>query len=163
MNQLLEQINAALDFMSEGLRTEYTLARAGLQYYIDAVNWNQPFLHAVGVFHLATFAAVILSRHREDVLVSILVILFAMAAASSYINDFAGQHWESFSVANYFDKDGMFVTTVLTLPSLFNAALAVVCLFAKAISLMRQVHVLKTKALREQQQKQKEAESRKDQ
>lgn len=45
------------------------------------------------------------------------------------INELAAQHWQSFSKQQYFDSNGLFISTVFSIPILLNCMLMIVSIF----------------------------------
>lgn len=58
---------------------------------------------------------------------------------SESINEYAAENWESFSEKQYFDKNGLFISTVLSIPVLLNCMLMIVSIRFFIISYLIQI------------------------
>lgn len=55
---------------------------------------------------------------------------------SETINELGAEHWQSFSRQQYFDSNGLFISTVFSIPILLNCMLMIVSLNLKDVSLI---------------------------
>jgi hypothetical protein len=77
----------------DALRQAYELYRG----FFEAVDWTEPWLVAV------------LSLHA-------MLLLVALVFIAERLNGLASAHWRAFSTQDYFDKEGVFTTTVFCVP-----------------------------------------------
>ncbi|KAG0256778.1 hypothetical protein DFQ27_005507 [Actinomortierella ambigua] len=92
--------------------------------FINAVNWRQWWIQVVFALHASLFVAIILSRKKPSALQGLLMGTIALAALLEPLNRLGHEHWQNFSDDNYFDKHGVFLTTIWATPLLLNGVLA---------------------------------------
>ncbi|GFR48364.1 hypothetical protein Agub_g10254, partial [Astrephomene gubernaculifera] len=89
-----------------------------LQGFINAINWREPWIIAILVFHGILLLTALTTRKRT----TLQAIMFASAAGTIYVserlNRLGGQHWERFATQNYFDPSGVFMSAVVSGPLL---------------------------------------------
>ncbi|KAI7895703.1 transmembrane protein 18-domain-containing protein [Mucor mucedo] len=131
MDNLVESIKATLteaNMLGFASYTEQTLA------FFHAVDWTQPWIISVIVFHLLCFLISIKLRNNHDALPIYFMILMGMAALTQPLNSLAIQHWSLFSTESYFDTSGLFIVSVYAFPLIFNCSLTLAFILRAVVS-----------------------------
>ena len=74
-----------------------------------------PFPYSCG---LVPLSVQVLTRHNNTVQIGLFVSIMASVYMAERLNTFAAANWESFSTQNYFDKRGVFISTLWSTPLL---------------------------------------------
>eukprot|EP00232_Nephroselmis_pyriformis_P030670 CAMPEP_0182863812 /NCGR_PEP_ID=MMETSP0034_2-20130328/6850_1 /TAXON_ID=156128 /ORGANISM="Nephroselmis pyriformis, Strain CCMP717" /LENGTH=171 /DNA_ID=CAMNT_0024996051 /DNA_START=58 /DNA_END=569 /DNA_ORIENTATION=- len=127
----------------------------GIQAFVAAVDWTEPWILALGVFHLSVFACVFLSRHSGNAQGFIFCALLGMIWAAEHLNSVAADNWEAFSTQNYFDKHGLFLSVIYSGPLMF-ATIAVLVL--SLVNTTRMLIVVKRAELKSRARKRAQEE-----
>ncbi|XP_065898302.1 transmembrane protein 18-like isoform X2 [Dysidea avara] len=133
-------------------------------YFVEAVEWTEPWIIILMVFHLLTFVTIILSWGHFNIQAVILVLLALTCAGSEWINRFAADNYRLFTNTQYFDSSGFFIFVILAVPIIFNCFIIIVSWLHMAWKMMVKVAVLKKKASERRstkQQQRKEAKKTK--
>ena len=145
---LLEKANftgAANDFYSDAMG------------FMHAIDWSERWLLALGAFHAVVWLVVLATRRNQDAQMVLLLTILALVYTAEYVNSYGSRHWESFAGQNYFDKRGVFISVMYSLPMLCAAMFVLLNALRAASSLLIQV---KRKELRAaQRRKAKEAKA----
>ncbi|XP_003388467.1 PREDICTED: transmembrane protein 18-like [Amphimedon queenslandica] len=112
---------------------------------ISKVNWSEPFLIAVIIFHLLCLVCILVCRRRPYLLSAILLILGLVCFAGEYINEWAAANSHQFLSEQYFDSTGVFISLILSIPLLLECFVILICLFVESCSIMQQIAVAKMK------------------
>eukprot|EP00884_Botryococcus_braunii_P020708 jgi/Botrbrau1/7320/Bobra.247_3s0015.1 len=115
------------------------------QAFVAAVDWTEPWLMGVLAFEVLLLAAVLLFRKNEH----FQTVVFLSAACTIYMaqkcNSFLARHWEKFAGQPYFDKDGIFISAVLSGPLVFIMFVQLVNFLVQTSKMLVQ---MKTKELK---------------
>ncbi|XP_002986406.2 transmembrane protein 18 [Selaginella moellendorffii] len=86
--------------------------------FLRAVDWMEPWLLLLIIFHAGLLTVAI--RTRENNNMQMLLFTFGLLSVYSAekINTLLARNWERFSRKPYFDRDGVFVSTVWSGPLL---------------------------------------------
>ncbi|KAI9912919.1 hypothetical protein PsorP6_005167 [Peronosclerospora sorghi] len=136
--------------MERQLRSKYS--HLMIKWY-DAVNWTEPFIAGLLIFHLALYAALWTTRKRLNIQFALFVLIIMLVVGTEPINGWARQNWQQFATQRYFDEHGVFM-------SIFYAGpLLVAGFFQLVLSMKNMVHmvVLVKRAEYRRQLKAKEA------
>jgi|TARA_B110000977_G_scaffold30636_1_gene40317 hypothetical protein len=96
----------------DALRQAYELYRG----FYEAVDWREPFLVAVLSFHVVMLVLTVVTRRSEVAQSAIFITCASAVLLAERLNALAQTHWREFSSQDYFDKDGVFTTTVFCMP-----------------------------------------------
>ena len=89
--------------------------------FVHAVDWTERWLLALCGWHLAWWVAAIALRRSADGQMALLVALLGATYAAERLNSVAHEHWREFAGQDYFDRRGVFVSVVYSLPMLVLA------------------------------------------
>jgi hypothetical protein len=79
------------------------------------------------------------TRHNNTAQIVLFVVLMAAVYLAERLNSLAAAHWERFSTQNYFDKQGVFVSTMWSMPLLLIGVVMLFQSLYNASSLLVQV------------------------
>lgn len=123
------------DPTGQGLSPWQQIKRSVLAF-VYAVRWSEPWLVATLVTLMMTLLLVLLFRRNTNVQCTIFVLLSGVVFGAERLNEFLGKHWQRFATQPYFDKHGVFISTVLTGPLLIIMMVIICNLLAESVSLM---------------------------
>ncbi|KAH8321943.1 hypothetical protein KR067_013260 [Drosophila pandora] len=110
----------------------------GYWTFLLSIDWKDPWLICLVLAHVLTTTTALLSRNNSNFQVFLFLILLVAVYFTESINEYAAQNWSSFSKQQYFDSNGLFISTVFSIPILLNCMLLIVSLlviFIKKISI----------------------------
>ncbi|XP_071388384.1 transmembrane protein 18 isoform X2 [Centroberyx affinis] len=123
--------------------------------FLMSVQWSEPWLIGLLVFHVVCFCLTLLTCRFYRVQVCQFLLMVGMVYSAEYLNELAAMNWRSFSNFQYFDSKGMFISLVYSIPLLFNTIIIVVMWVYRTFSTMTELKTLqlKRKARRENREK----------
>ncbi|XP_018802153.1 PREDICTED: transmembrane protein 18 [Bactrocera latifrons] len=98
---------------------------AGYWSFLASIDWNDPWLIALVAVHVLTTVTTLMTRNNTNFQIFLFLILLSAAYCSEGINEFAAAKWKSFSKQQYFDSNGLFISTVFSIPILLNCMLII--------------------------------------
>ncbi|KAJ1984976.1 hypothetical protein H4R34_000320 [Dimargaris verticillata] len=107
-----------------------------MREFVAAVDWTQRWLQLLLAGHAVLFGLILWSRHQEQRLAVLFVVLSGLIVCAERLNQWGNAHWQRFAVTNYFDAPGHFITVVYSLPLLGLLLLTVVCLVIRTGQLL---------------------------
>lgn len=96
--------------------------------FIDAVDWQQRWLWGLGVYILLEVVIIILLRKNMNAQVVLLGWSLLQVLVARPLNELAHQHWKVFASANYFGKNGFFVSMIFGAPHILLGLLSLLFL-----------------------------------
>lgn len=90
------------------------------------IDWRDPWLIGLIAVHVLTTFTTLMTRNNTNFQVLLFLILLSAAYFSESINEYAALNWRSFSKQQYFDSNGLFISTVFSIPILLNCMLLIV-------------------------------------
>ncbi|XP_030642977.1 transmembrane protein 18 [Chanos chanos] len=123
--------------------------------FLQSVQWSEPWLIGLLVFHIVCFGFTILSCKYYRLQICQFLLMVAMVYSAEYLNEVAAMNWRSFSKFQYFDSKGMFISLVYSVPLLINTIIIVMVWVWRTFSTMTELKTLqlKRKAARENRKK----------
>ncbi|XP_043534724.1 transmembrane protein 18 [Chiloscyllium plagiosum] len=110
-----------------------------------SVQWSEPWLIGLLAFHafclLLTLATVKFYRFQIAHFLFMIVLVFC----AEYINEMAALNWRLFSMYQYFDSNGMFISLVFSTPLLLNTMIIVIVWVYRTLATMTELKSLKQK------------------
>ncbi|XP_039955051.1 transmembrane protein 18 [Bactrocera neohumeralis] len=97
----------------------------GYWSFLASIDWNDPWLIALIAVHVLTTVTTLMTRNNTNFQIFLFLILLSAAYCSESINEFAAAKWKSFSKQQYFDSNGLFISTVFSIPILLNCMLII--------------------------------------
>jgi TRAP-type uncharacterized transport system fused permease subunit len=131
-----------------------------LDAFRQAITWSEPFILALAAFQLVMFLLCLFASRKNAGLplrIVLMVTIAVLVKSAEYLNQTAGEHWESFATQNYFDERGVFVAITFCSPLLLDSFLMLVMFLREAGQLLVQV---KTAEIKKKRQPTKEGEQK---
>ncbi|KAH8308774.1 transmembrane protein 18 [Drosophila kikkawai] len=97
----------------------------GYWTFLLSIDWTDPWLIGLVLVHVLTTATALLSRNNTNFQVFLFLVLLLAVYFTESINEYAAQNWSSFSKQQYFDSNGLFISTVFSIPILLNCMLLI--------------------------------------
>ncbi|XP_011189926.1 transmembrane protein 18 [Zeugodacus cucurbitae] len=127
----------------------------GYWSYLASIDWNDPWLIGLIALHILTTVTTLMTRNSTNFQIFLFLILLSAAYCSESINEFAAARWKSFSKQQYFDSNGLFISTVFSIPILLNCMLIIGAWMYNSLQIMvtlKRAQLLQ-QAKRDQQEK----------
>ncbi|KAH8407529.1 hypothetical protein KR222_004921 [Zaprionus bogoriensis] len=123
----------------------------GYWSFLLSIDWKDPWLIALILLHVLTTSTALLTRNNTNFQVFLFLVLLSVVYFSESINEYAALNWRSFSKQQYFDNNGLFISTVFSIPILLNCMLLIGTWLYNSTELMVTVKTaqLKERARRE--------------
>lgn len=120
-----------------------------------SIQWSEPWLIGLLVFHCCCFCMTLLTCRCYRVQICQFLVMVCMVYSAEYLNELAAMNWRSFSEFQYFDSKGMFISLVYSIPLLFNTIIIVALWVYRTFSTMTELKTmqLKRKLRRESRKK----------
>merc|ERR1711865_179542 len=93
--------------------------------FYHAVNWQEPLIITIACCHVVLFLCILITRKRFTWQTFFLVFIFGVIKLTETVNSYAARNWASVATQNYFDKQGVFMSTVVSLPLLLMSTFMV--------------------------------------
>lgn len=119
--------------------------------FIRAIDWDEPFIIGLGLFHCLTFVFLIATRRSPTFLISNFLFLTVAVLSASSINSYLARHPPT--KQNYFDANGVWITAVYAFPLLINMIISLTLLLVYVSSRLIHVKRLQLAAKRSKKEK----------
>ncbi|XP_013111510.1 transmembrane protein 18 isoform X2 [Stomoxys calcitrans] len=129
------------------------------------IDWWDPWLIGLIMMHILTTTTTLMTRNNTNFQIFLFLILLSAVYFSESINEYAAMNWRSFSKQQYFDSNGLFISTVFSIPILLNCMILIGAWLYNSTQMMAKLKVaqLKDKLRRERLQQQASEEHLKNQ
>ncbi|XP_036340563.1 transmembrane protein 18 [Rhagoletis pomonella] len=97
----------------------------GYWTYLASIDWKDPWLIGLMLLHVLITVTTLMTRNSSNFQVVLFLILLSAAYCTENINEYAAARWQSFSKQQYFDSNGLFISTVFSMPILLNCMLII--------------------------------------
>ncbi|EDW02391.1 transmembrane protein 18 [Drosophila grimshawi] len=118
----------------------------GYWSFLMSIDWKDPWLIGLILLHVLTTSTALLTRNNANFQVFLFLVLLTVVYFSESINEYAALNWKTFSKQQYFDSNGLFISTVFSIPILLNCMLLIGTWLYNSTQMMA---TLKTAQLRE--------------
>ena len=88
------------------------------QGFYHAVDWREPFFTYLLGFHVTVALLAVATRRSFGAQVSLMLFIAIAVLSAERVNSVLRQHFRSFTKQNYFDKHGVFMSVVFSVPLL---------------------------------------------
>ncbi|XP_024390960.1 uncharacterized protein [Physcomitrium patens] len=128
----MDQMASIVEGVSESLRKQWgEFKQQGgfwdpILRFVHAVDWTEPWLVGLMVFHLILVAVVVATRKRSNVQAVLFMAMLLSVFFAERLNTLLRRHWKSFAGQPYFDSHGVFMSTVWSGPMLLISTLILV-------------------------------------
>ncbi|CAM8995881.1 unnamed protein product [Rhodiola kirilowii] len=119
MADLLQQLTA--EFRS-GLRPAYD----NFIGFFHAIDWKEPWLLGLLSFHAILLLVILFTRKNTNFQMCLFLLSLAGVYFAENINAILSSNWKSFATQNYFDRQGIFLSTLWSGPLLLNSVVILV-------------------------------------
>ncbi|KAG0452374.1 hypothetical protein HPP92_024769 [Vanilla planifolia] len=131
--------------VSAELRSGFGPAINGFVGFFHAIDWKEPWLICLLLFHFTLLVTAIISRKRVNFQFGLSILAFSGVFLAERINGFLGKHWKSFARQNYFDRNGLFISVLWSGPLLL---LSIIIIVSTLVSLCKLIVQWKRAELR---------------
>jgi hypothetical protein len=134
---MIERLLAAsANFSAANLTQSFMTDMLG---FYHAVDWSEPWLRGLAVFHILVWTIAIAFRRWDNVQMLLLVSILGVVYSAETLNRLGGEHWQQFAGQNYFDKHGVFMSVLWSAPLLGDAFLLIYFALRSSAALLVQV------------------------
>lgn len=143
-----------LNDIAQGLLSDIMMHQHGPQSSWDqfqafkaAITWSEPFILSLLFFHIFMFFVNIFVMRSGNLVGRFLLIAFfaVVIRGAEVLNQYGSSNWEKFATQNYFDKNGVFVSLMLSAPLLLIAFIHLIVLLRESKNLLIEVKTLQLK------------------
>ncbi|CAD7076668.1 unnamed protein product [Hermetia illucens] len=113
--------------------------------YLASIEWKDPWLIVLVSMHLLTTATAVLTRNHGTFQIVLFLVLLSLVYFSESINEYAAANWRLFSRQQYFDSNGLFISTVFSVPILLNCMLLIGTWLYNSTQIMAKLKVAQLK------------------
>lgn len=113
--------------------------------FAAAVDWREPWLIAVLSIQTLLFFSVLVFRKNISYLTGVFVVAMVLVYTSERLNKMLGGQWQTFAGQPYFDKNGIFISAVLSAPLVLDMLVILICYL---LSLSRMLVQMKRQELK---------------
>ncbi|CAI5737763.1 unnamed protein product [Peronospora destructor] len=93
--------------MAPDLRSKYS--QVMIKWY-EAVEWTEPFIVGLLLFHVVLLAMLWLTRKRLYPQFALFVLVITLLVSTEAINTWGRKNWRLFATQQYFDENGVFIS-----------------------------------------------------
>lgn len=134
----MDQIAVMIEGLTEEMRKQWKKARGGggagtggeqrsfldpRLGFVHAVDWTEPWVVGLIVFHITLLVLAVASRKHSNVQMAMFFCVLLSVYAAERMNIYLHRHWKSFARQPYFDSHGVFLSVVWSGPLLLVSAL----------------------------------------
>jgi hypothetical protein len=114
-----DEVMATFASFRDQLLAELPLMYSDFKHYITVhVNWWEPFVQWLVVFHASMFILLVLFRNNLYVQNTAFFLSVLVVYHAERLNSLLSSNWHMFARENYFDEGGAFVSLMVSLPLL---------------------------------------------
>ncbi|KAL8204895.1 hypothetical protein R6Q57_010518 [Mikania cordata] len=126
MNDHLDQMQEIVEKISSELRIGMQPAMDNFIGFFHAIDWKEPWLVGLMVFHLVVLIIIICSRKNINFQMYLFLLSLAGVYLAERLNTVLSNNWKSFAGQNYFDRHGVFLSVLWSGPLLVFATIILV-------------------------------------
>ena len=94
--------------------------------FLLAIPWKEPWMVCLMLSHFAILLTIILTRNYHNIQYGLFFTLLLLVYLSETLNTWASENWKLFTKEQYFDSNGLFISTVWSTPMLINCLIMIV-------------------------------------
>lgn len=122
----VDLVSELLEKLSGELRSGFGPAVDSFIGFFHAIDWKEPWLICLILFHVTLLLVVIVSRRNVNFQLCLSLLSFSGVYLAERINTFLAKNWKSFAGQNYFDPHGLFISVLWSGPLLLLSMLIMV-------------------------------------
>lgn len=126
MEQHMDQMADLVQKISGELRSGLRPAYDNLIGFFHAIDWKEPWLICLISFHILLLIIAIISRKSVNFQMCLFLLTLSGVYLAERLNKILGDNWKSFATQNYFDSQGIFLSTLWSGPLLVIAIVILV-------------------------------------
>ncbi|CAI9268110.1 unnamed protein product [Lactuca saligna] len=131
MNEHMDQMQELVEKISSELRIGMQPAMDNFIGFFHAIDWKEPWLVGLMVFHFVTLIIILTSRKNINFQMSLFLLSLVGVYLAERLNTVLSDNWKSFAGQNYFDRNGVFLSVLWSGPLLvFSLIILVNTLFS---------------------------------
>jgi len=88
--------------------------------FMKTIPWTESWMICLMLFHLFCFVVIITSKKFVNLQYTLFFALLVGVYFSEQLNEMAAENFKRYSRENFFDSNGLFISTVFSIPVLFN-------------------------------------------
>ncbi|KAL0928781.1 hypothetical protein M5K25_000703 [Dendrobium thyrsiflorum] len=115
-----------LERVSAEMRGGFRPAVDNFVGFFHAIDWNEPWLISLLLFHVTLLVIAFISRKRINFQLGLSIFAFSGVYLAERINRFLAKNWKSFAGQNYFDPNGLFISVLWSGPLLLISIILVI-------------------------------------
>jgi len=85
--------------------------------FFHAIDWTEPLVLAICAWHCFTIALAVASRQHTWTHAALFTLLCIQVLVAEQLNVLGQAHWKDIATQNYFDSNGVFISVVMSLPT----------------------------------------------
>ncbi|KAH8273461.1 hypothetical protein KR018_002458, partial [Drosophila ironensis] len=99
---------------------------SGYWAFLMSINWRDPWLVGLMAAHILTTTTIsVLSRNNVNIQFFLFLFLVLTVYFTKSINEYASSKWSTFSGQPSIENNGLFISTVFSIPILLNCMLLI--------------------------------------
>ena len=126
MEEVFEGIRSAFSYNETSGDCNAVGLMSAVKVAFRAIEWTDSCVVGVLLFHVFVWCCIITFRNNSKMLTCLCGLLTIGIQSNTIINNFAREHWKSFSSRNYFDDNEILVRLLWTTPLLLTAFVVLV-------------------------------------
>eukprot|EP00271_Cylindrocystis_brebissonii_P020411 TRINITY_DN6740_c0_g1_i1.p1 TRINITY_DN6740_c0_g1~~TRINITY_DN6740_c0_g1_i1.p1 ORF type:complete len:170 (-),score=43.73 TRINITY_DN6740_c0_g1_i1:125-634(-) len=130
--------------------------------FFHAIDWTEPWLICLLVGHVLLLLVALLTRRNSNVQFALFAFALIGVYSAETLNFYADKHWRAFAGQNYFDKHGIFTSTLWSGPLIILSLVVLVNLLVALATMMVKWKRAELKQRFRQQKKAEAEEAKKD-
>eukprot|EP00002_Diphylleia_rotans_P008417 TRINITY_DN1822_c0_g1_i1.p1 TRINITY_DN1822_c0_g1~~TRINITY_DN1822_c0_g1_i1.p1 ORF type:complete len:150 (+),score=33.73 TRINITY_DN1822_c0_g1_i1:47-496(+) len=113
--------------------------------FVHAIDWSESWIHVLLSLHVILFTLILFTRRQVSFQSFLLILILGCVYMAETINTYCAENWRSFSTQNYFDKNGIFISTLYSAPLLISATTILLNLLYNSAQLLVEVKKMQFK------------------